>query len=78
MHNKRRRELVSRMESGVKKAITLAGELLSGLDIKVNYGRIGISIEMDRKSEKPTEHILQPWNVLINSQKNIKKVILFL
>src|SRR3990167_4690023 len=30
-------ELISRMKTGIKKAITLAGELFSGLDVKVNY-----------------------------------------
>lgn len=71
-------ELISRMESGVKKIIKLTGDLFSGLDIKVNYGKIGISIEVDRKAEKPAYHILQILErVDYLAQKYKKKIILF-
>ena len=71
-------ELISRMETGVNKAITLAGELFSGLDIKVNYGKFGVSIEIDRKVEKPAYHILRVLErVDFLARKYHKKVILF-
>lgn len=65
-------------KQGVSKAITLAGELFSGLDIKVNYGKFGVSIEIDRKIEKPAFHIhrvLERVDYL--ARKYHKKVILF-
>ena len=71
-------ELISRMESKIKKAITLASELFSGLDIKVNYGKIGISIEIERKAEKPAYHILRLLERLDHvAQKSKRKIILF-
>ena len=71
-------ELISRIESGVKKAIILAGELFSGLDIKVNYGRLGVSIDIDRKAEKPAYHILRVLErVDYLARKYKKKIILF-
>ena len=69
-------ELISRMGSGIKKAITLAGELFSGLDVKVNYGKVGISIEIERKTEKPAYHILRLLE-RVDCLAQKKKIILF-
>jgi uncharacterized protein len=71
-------EIISRIETGMRKAFTLATELFSGRDIRVNFGKIGISIEVANKTEKPANNIL---NVLERidylSQKYQKKIILF-
>src|SRR3990167_5938623 len=71
-------ELISRMETKVDKAITLAGELFSGLDIKVNYGKFGVSITIDQKLEEPAYHILRVLERIdFMAKKYQKKVILF-
>jgi AAA+ ATPase superfamily predicted ATPase len=70
--------LISRLETGVRKAIVLATELFSGLDIKVNYGKLGVAIEIDRSAEKPAQHILRILErVDYLARKYKKKVILF-
>jgi uncharacterized protein len=71
-------EIISRMERGIRKAFTLATELFSGRDIKVNFGKIGISIEVANKAEKPANNILAVLERIdYLSQKYQKKIILF-
>lgn len=70
--------LLSRLETGIQKAISLAGELFSGLDIKVNYGKYGISIGIERSTEKPAHQILRVLERVNHLAKRYhKKVILF-
>lgn len=71
-------EFVLRIESGLKKAIVLAGELFSGLDVKVNYKDIGISIELGGKKEKVAYRILRLLERVDQlATKRKKQVVLF-
>src|SRR3989338_1453323 len=66
------------MESVLKKAIILAGELFSGLDVKVNYKDVGISIELGGKQEKSAYRILRLLERIDRlAEKRKKRVVLF-
>jgi AAA+ ATPase superfamily predicted ATPase len=71
-------EIISKIETGVRKAFNLATELFSGRDIKVNFGKVGISIEVSNKTENPANNILTILERIdYLSQKYQKKIILF-
>ncbi len=71
-------ELISKIEPGIRKAIKLATDLFSGLDIKVNFGKIGIAIDLARPQNKPSDTILLILDrIAYLSQKYDKKVVLF-
>jgi AAA+ ATPase superfamily predicted ATPase len=71
-------EIISKIETGIRKAFTLATELFSGRDIKVNFGKIGISIEVATQTEKPAYNILTVLERIdYLSQKYKKRIILF-
>lgn len=71
-------DILSQIETGLRKAIKLATDLFSGLDIKVNFGKVGIAIEVAHKSEKPATNILTILERIdYLSQKYRKKVVLF-
>jgi len=71
-------DVISKIEPGIRKALKLATELFSGLDIKVNFGKVGVAIEFSQKLEKPANNILLVLERIdYLAQKYRKKVVLF-
>jgi AAA+ ATPase superfamily predicted ATPase len=72
-------DILTQIETGVRKAIQLAKDLFSGLDIHVNFKKIGISLEVGQKSENPANNILTVLERIdYLCLKYRKKVVLFL
>ncbi len=71
-------KLMTRIEKGARKALKLATDFFAGLSIQTVVDKIGLSIEIKQRTQKPVTTIL---NILERlealSDKNNKKIILF-
>ncbi len=69
--------LLGRIEKGPRKILKIATELFSGLSIKLNLDKLGVSLEINKKSIDPANNIL---NILERveklSEKYNKKIVL--
>jgi len=71
-------KLIIMMESIPKKALALASEIFEGTHIRVAISKIGLSIEVNRRGEKPAYHVLDILERLEHlAKKSNKKIILF-
>lgn len=71
-------KLISSMESIPKKALSLATEVFDGSRIRAVLSKIGLTIEVDNRQEKPVHHILEVLERLEKlAEKTNKKLILF-
>ncbi len=71
-------KLISSLETVPQKALALAMEFFSGTNIRAVLSKVGISIEIDNKREKPAQRILKVLERLEElSVKKDKKLILF-
>jgi len=72
-------QLLGKIESAPKKLMLLAGELFSGLHIKVVFEKAGIQLEFNQKKQSPTDIILKSLEKLHElALRKDKHVILFL
>ena len=72
-------QLLERIEKGPRKALKLATDIFSGLSIKLSSDVIGLSVEINKRSNSMATHIL---SILERAEKlsikyNIKIVLLF-
>lgn len=71
-------KLLSSMESLPQKALSLATEILDGSRVRAVLSKVGVSIEIDNKVEKPSQNILDVLERLEKlAIKTNKKFILF-
>jgi hypothetical protein len=70
--------LIGRLEKGPKKALKLATDLFSGLSFKLSFDRLGLGIEIDKKSARPADGILGILERVEKlSEKYQEKIVLF-
>ena len=71
-------KLISQMETIPQKALKLASELFDGTHIRAVLTKMGVSIEINRRKEKPAYHVLDILEKIERlAQKTDKKIILF-
>lgn len=71
-------KLISSMESIPKKAIALATDIFEGSRVRAVISKLGFSLEIDSKIEKPSQHILDVLERLESlAVKTNKKLVLF-
>lgn len=70
--------LISRMESIPKRALALASNVFEGSHIRAVLSKVELSIEINRRKEKPAYHVLDILERLERlAEKTDKKIILF-
>lgn len=71
-------KLLGTIETGPKKLLNLATSFFAGLNIKISYDKIGLSVELGQRKNKPAHNIL---NIIERveklAEKINKKIILF-
>jgi AAA+ ATPase superfamily predicted ATPase len=71
-------KLITRMESIPKRALALAGEIFEGSQIRASLSKVELTIEINRRKEKPAYHVLDILERLEKlAEKTKKKIILF-
>ncbi|EKD72941.1 MAG: hypothetical protein ACD_45C00507G0006 [uncultured bacterium] len=71
-------KLISRMESVPKRALALASEIFDSSHIRAVLSKVGVSIEISKRKEKPAYHVLDMLERLERlAKKTDKKIILF-
>lgn len=72
-------ELILRIESAPKRALSLASEFFSNAQIRAGYGGLELSLEFNSRREKPAYNVLDILERLERlAQKTKQKLILFL
>jgi uncharacterized protein len=70
--------LINAVEKGPKKALKIATDLFAGLSIKLSLDTLGLSIEINKKSEEPAANILKILERIEKlAEKYNKKLVLF-
>jgi len=71
-------KLILQLEKGVKKALRVATDFFSGLDIKLAIDRLGLTVEISQKKRKPVYNILSVLERIekLSTTYN-KKIVLF-
>ncbi|MDF1827103.1 MAG: ATP-binding protein [Legionellaceae bacterium] len=71
-------KLIASMESFPKKALALATDIFEGSRVRAVVSKLGFSLEIDSKVEKPSQHILDVLERLEDlAVKTNKKLVLF-
>jgi AAA+ ATPase superfamily predicted ATPase len=71
-------KLISRMESVPKRALALASDIFEGSHIRAVLSKVELSIEINRRKEKPAYHVLDILERLERlAEKTGKKIVLF-
>ena len=71
-------KFISTLESVPKRALALASSIFEGVHLGVSLGKLGISIEVNQRREKPAYHILEILERLENlAKKTNQQLILF-
>lgn len=71
-------KLIQTMETIPKRALALAGSIFEGMHLRAYIGKLGISIEVQKRREKPAYHILDILERLDSlAQKTGREIILF-
>jgi AAA+ ATPase superfamily predicted ATPase len=71
-------KLITRMESIPKRALALASEIFEGSQIRAVLSKVELTIEINRRKEKPAYHVLDILERLERlAEKTQKKIILF-
>jgi uncharacterized protein len=72
-------ELISRIESMPKRALALASEIFGNTQIRVAYGKLELSLDFNRRKEKPAYNILDILERLERlAAKTKQNIVLFL
>lgn len=71
-------ELIQTMETIPKRALALASSIFEGMHLRAYIGKLGVSLEVQKRKEKPAYHILDILERLEKlAHKTRKNIILF-